>query len=74
MEFLDYTRTPRPTTSNVSDSHISETPLQEAGTSPLSQDAENSCPLSAASLEMPPPPIKKLKKKQSTEDIDKIIG
>ena len=74
MEFLDYTLTPRPTTSNVSDSQISETPLQEAGAPPPSQDAESSCPLSPASLEMPPPPTKKLNKKQSTEDIDKIIG
>ena len=75
MEFLDCTLTPRPTTSNVSDSQISETPLQEAGAPPPSQDAESSCPLSPASLEMlPPPPIKKLKKKESTEDIDKVIG
>ena len=74
MEFLNSTLTPRPTTSNVSDNRISETPLQEAGAPPLSQDAERTCPLSPASLEMPPPPIKKkLKKKQSTEDIDKII-
>ena len=74
MEFLDYTLTPRPTTSNVSDSQISETPLQEAGNPPPSQDAESSCPLSPASLEMPPLPIKKLKKKQSTEDVDKLIA
>jgi hypothetical protein len=74
LEFLDYTLTPRPTTSNVSDSQISETPLQEAGAPPPSQDAESSCPLSPATFEMSPLPIKKLKKKQSTEDIDKIIG
>ena len=74
LDFFDYTLTPRPTTSNVSDSQISETPLQEAGIPPPSQDAESSCPRSPASLEMPPPPIKKLKKKQSTEDLDKIIG
>jgi len=74
LEFLDYTLTPRPTTSNVSDSQISETPLQEAGTLPPNQDAEGSCTLSPASLEMPPPPTKKQKKKQSTEDVDKLIG
>jgi hypothetical protein len=74
LEFLDYTLTLRPTPSNVSDTQISETPPQEAGASPRSQDAESSYSLSPASLEMPPPPIKKLKKKQSTEDIDKIIG
>ena len=74
MEFLDYTLTPRPTTSNVSDSQISETQLREAGAPPPSQDADNSCPLSPASLEMSPPPIKKTEEKQSTEDIDKIIG
>jgi hypothetical protein len=74
LEFLDYTLTPCPATSNVSDSQISETPLQEAGTPPLSQDGESSCPLSPTSLEMPIPPIKKLKEKQSAEDIDKLIG
>jgi hypothetical protein len=74
LEFLDYTLTPRPTTSNVSDNQISETPLQEAAAPPPSEDADSSCPLTPASLEMPPPPIKKLKKKQSTEDIDNIIG
>ena len=74
LEFLDNTLTPRPTTSNVSDSRISETPLLEAGTPPPNQDAESSCTLSPASLEMPPPPIKKMKKKQSTEDVDKLIG
>ena len=74
MEFLDYTLTPRPTNSNVSDSQISESPLQEAGAPPPSQEAESGCPLSPASLEIPPSPIKKMKKKQSTEDIDEIIG
>jgi hypothetical protein len=73
LEFLDYTLTPRPTTSNVSDSQISETTLQEAGTPPPSQAAESSCP-SPASLELPPPPIKILKKKQSTDDVDRLIG
>jgi hypothetical protein len=74
LEFLDYTLTPRPTTSNDSDSQISETPLQEAGTPPPCQATESSSPLSSASLEMPPPPIKKLKKKRSTNDVDKLIG
>jgi len=74
LEFLDYTLTPRPTTSNVSDNQISEAPLQEAGAPPPCQDAESSRPVPPASLEMPPPPIKELKKKQSTEDTDKIIG
>ena len=60
LEFLDYTLTPRPTTSNVSDS---QPQLQEAGTPPPSEDAESSCPLSPASLEMPPPPIKKTEEK-----------
>ena len=64
LEFLDYTLTPRPTTSNVSDNQISETPLQEAAAPPPSEDAESSCPLSPASLEMPPPPpIKKTEEK-----------
>jgi hypothetical protein len=74
LEFLDYTLTSRPTTSNVSHSQISETPLQGAAAPPPSQDAESSCPLSPASLQMPPPPIKKLKKRQSTDDIAKVIG
>jgi len=63
LEFLDYTLTPRPTTSNVSDNRISETPLQEVGAPAPSQDAERTCPLSPASLEMPPPPIKKTEEK-----------
>jgi len=64
LEFLDYTLTPRPTTYNVSDNQISETPLQEAAAPPPSEDAESSCPLSPASLEMPPPPpIKKTEEK-----------
>jgi hypothetical protein len=62
LEFLDYTLTPRPTTSNVSHSQISETPLQEGWTPPPSQDADSSCPLSPASLEMTPP-IKKTEEK-----------
>jgi len=74
LEFLDYTLTPRPTTSSVSDSQISETPLQEAGTPPPSQAAESSCPLFPAPLGMLPPAIKKRRKKQSTDDVDKLIG
>jgi hypothetical protein len=75
LEFLDYTLTSRPTTSNVSHSQISETPLQGAAAPPPSEDTESTCSLSPASLEMPPPPIKKkLKKRQSTDDIDKVIG
>ena len=60
-----------PTTSNVSDSHISETPLQEAGTPPPSQDAESSYPLSPASLEMSPPLIKKTEEKAVDGGLDK---
>ena len=63
LEFFDYTLAPRPTTYNVSDSQISETPLQEAGTPLPSEDAGSSCPLSPASLEIPPPPIKKTEEK-----------
>ena len=74
LQFLDSTFTPRPTTSNVSESQISETPLQGVGTPPPNHDTETISPLSPASLEMLPPPIKRMKKKQSTEDIDKIIG
>jgi hypothetical protein len=74
LEFLDYTPTPRPTTSNVLDSQISETPLQEAGTPPPNQGAESSCPLPPASLQMPPPTLKQLQKNQSKEDVDKLIG
>ncbi|XP_069704989.1 uncharacterized protein [Periplaneta americana] len=65
LEFLDYTLRPRSTTSSASDTQITETP-------PPCREAEDSCPVFPASLEMSPPPMKKLKH-QSTLEVDKVI-